>query len=300
MLSVLIFTLLCSSCTEQKDDILEAEVPLTETHTFTQEELEEIGTGFIEQAKQSTDPPICWIHLYATEDVIAPSPPENAHLEMFAELSEHRQQFHGNVIDDNFRILRHLTATQNYIKYLQDTFPKADTFETLSDFWKIPDGATVQDSDVFTGILENPTNEQLEYISHHVLTLKCTHQALIYLFSVGCRNGQDPSQQGEPGFVTENKQVIIGRLDGYNLHWLFNLAQQKSETLIERYHTLAKDAIDADKQKIRGFFNEYGVNNGLIWLAIQEPDITGMFLSNFRDPFLFQSWVNLSEDTDGE
>lgn len=50
--------------------------------------------------------------------------------------------------------------------------------------------------------------------------------------------------------------------------------------------------VKRDKKKIRGFFNTYSADEGLILLALQEPDLTGLILWYAFDEAMFIAWLN--------
>ena len=81
--------------------------------------------------------------------------------------------FKGNVLEDNFKILRKLTASQIYKAYLANTFPRDESFETLDEFWKVPPPPTEDFLRLFEGILENPADEQIAFIYRAMLAYKC-------------------------------------------------------------------------------------------------------------------------------
>lgn len=260
-----------------------------ETYAFTAAEFHTHINYAVEKARFSDEPPACWIYLYADSDTVPPPIPEPIHAEMFEELLQLRQQFQGNVLEDNFKILRQLTASQIYKAYLANTFPRDESFETLDEFWKVPPPPTEDFLRLFEGILENPADEQIAFIYRAMLAYKCFYSTDITARKCGGSVGLGLANL--PDAVVQNREELHRRNRGQD-RWLIDLGAKKYGVFNERYRNFAEDAIHADKRKIRGFFNEYGVNDGLIWLAIQEPELTGFFLSNFRDEAVFQGWVN--------
>lgn len=285
-------------CSDMQDDkLLTPDEPSVEvvsktngeTYTLTEAEFRTQINYAVENTRFSDEPPACWIYLYAENDIVPPPIPEPIHSEMFEELLQLRRQFRGNVLEDNFKILRQLTDTQIYKAYLVNMFPRDEPFETLDEFWKVPPLLTEDFLRLFEGIIENPDDEQIAFIYRAMLAYKCFY--LRDITSLKCGEGENLNLANLPDYVVQNREDLHRRNRGHD-RWIIELGAKKYDIFNERYRNFAEDAIHADKRKIRGFFNEYGVNNGLIWLAIQNPDLTGLFLSNFRDEIVFQGWVN--------
>ena len=275
------------SCTEQP-----------KTYTITDEELEALNDSFtyeIENARFSDESPPCWIHLYAESDIIPPPDPEPIHKEMFAGFSQLRQQFSGNVLENNFQILRNLTNSQSYIVYLIKAFPRDASFKTLDEFWKEQPPPTERLLPLFDGLLENPNDKQIAYAHFGILSWQCiTIDSLMapgfagkcetYPISIDTHPKTSTAVENTAHFG--HRQLLLNLVP--DEHW----ENHRVNILQKRYQKSAEVTLDLNRKKIQGFFNEYGVNNGLIWLAIQEPDLTGFILSNFSNEKVFQGWVN--------
>lgn len=245
--------------------------------------------------REESDDQKRWTPLYDEENVIIPPLPEVKHTNLFAELSQLRQQFPGNLLDDNFQILRNLTSSQNYIAYLTKTITRDKHFETLEEFWKLQLPDTNQIRLLFDGLIENPDAKQITYVHFGILARQCsTLDTLI--------NQSLQGKCGENSFSTNRSLKLSPALQNtiYFGHQqsLWDLAPGEEwsdpwiKNLQDRYQRYADKTVHINSKKIRGFFSEYGVNNGLLWLAIQDPDLIGFVLSNFSNENVFQCWID--------
>lgn len=71
--------------------------------------------------------------------------------------------------------------------------------------------------------------------------------------------------------------------------------RKKFITFEDAYQNLAKKNSENRKKRIQELFRKHGQDDGLLWLAIEEPRTFGLILNTFVDPlttddFLF--WVN--------
>ncbi len=245
--------------------------------------------------REESDDQKRWNHIYDEENVIILPLPEVTHTKLFAELSQLRQQFPGNLLDENFHILRILTSSQNYISYLTKTITRDKHFETLEEFWKLQPPDTNQIRLLFDGLLENPDAEQITYVHFGILSWQCNtldtliNQNLqskcgINPFSTNLRFKLSPALQNSIYFGYHQNLWDLAPGEKWGEPWI--------EDLQNRYQRYAEKTVHINSKKIRGFFSVYGVNNGLLWLAIQDPDLVGFVLSNFTNEDLFQCWIN--------
>lgn len=235
------------------------------------------------------------IHVYDQENVITPPHPEVIHTSYYAELSQLRQQFQGNLFDDNFIILRFLTSSQNYIAYLNKTFSRDKHHDTLDEFWKLQPPDTNQIRLLFDELVENPNDKQITFVHYGILAMQCsTLDTLITIrlqdkcsvnrFSTKQSLKLSPAHQNTIYFAHHQSLWDLATDEQWGDPWI--------EELQDRYQRYADETVHIYSKKIRGFFSEYGVNNGLLWLAIQDPDLIGFVLSNITDENAFWCWIN--------
>jgi hypothetical protein len=281
------------SCTEKTQDPLTPEK--TETDLRREAEL-------LRLMRLHRNAPECMVKTYPESDIIPPTPPEPIHREKMAELLALRQRYEGTVLEDNFRILRDLIDSEIYKTYLRETFRRMPQFDTLDEFWRmtmmpIP---TETYRPLFDGFLENPEVEDFAYLHQRILEGKGA-LTLYQGLSIFC--ARDPGDPPNIPKIQQPQHLIDGPFIDTPLHeftektlekWIFDngLGENAYNAFEARYTDFIQEASENDKKKIRGFFNTYGVDEGLILLALQAPDLTGLLLWYAFDEAMFIAWVN--------
>ena len=234
------------------------------------------------------------VQIYPAEGVISPPSPEPIHQETFERLSELRALFQGTVFADNFRILRTLVDSQIYRSYLTENFKREHDFETLEAFWRmtLPPIPTEKYRPLFEGFLENPEAADFAYLHRRVLEAKGDSTRHPVLSPP--RPDLTPAQllhhfrPKHPFFGTPLHELTK---DTFR-KWLMQdpVRAQIVERKLEQ--NLIPAEIETDKKRIRGFFNEYGAEAGLIMLAVRDPDLMGLLLWYSIDEAMFIAWIN--------
>ena len=231
---------------------------------------------------------------YDRNDSIPPPSPEAIHVAAFTELSELRQLFQSSLFVDNFRLLRILTDSQNYLVFLSDVSPKNALYQTLDSFWKTQPPPTQEILPLFEGLLENPNEKQIAFVHSQILSWQCS--SLDTFFGLDLANGCGPQYPfpfiPEPSdrehmenaiyFATRQSPLdLLG--DELNVNW--------ADTLRKRHNRYAEETNHIHQKKVRGFFNRYGADTGMLWIAIQEPNLTAFILGNFTHENMLKAWI---------
>ncbi len=234
------------------------------------------------------------VQIYPAEVVISPSPPEAIHQETFEKLWELRELFQDPLFADNFRILRTLVDSQIYRSYLIENFKREPGFETLDAFWRmtLPPIPTEKYRPLFDGFLENLEAADFAYLHRRVLEAK--GDSMIHPVLSPPRPDLTPAQllhhfrPKHPFFGTPLHELTK---DTFR-KWLMqdHVRAQIVERKLEQ--DLIPGEIETDKKRVRGFFNEYGAEAGLIMLAVRDPDLMGLLLWYSIDEAMFIAWIN--------
>ncbi len=282
-----------SSCSEKTQDPLIPE----KTETELRREAELLTLTHLHR-----DAPECQVKTYSESEIIPPTPPEPIHTQKKAELLALRHRYEGTVLEDNFRILRDLIDSEIYKTYLRETFTREPEFQTLDAFWRrtmmpIP---TETYRPLFDGFLQNPQAEDFAYLHQRILEGKGALMLYQGLSIFCARNPGDPLNIPK---IQQPQHLIDGPFRDTPHHaftektlekWIFDNGQGENayNAFEARYTDFIQEDSERDKKKIRGFFNAYGVEEGLILLALQEPDLTGLLLWYTADEAMFIAWVN--------
>ena len=290
------------SCTETQTDLME---PSDDLDNQTDASIETTGTIRSPETVGTfyrPSSPECDILIFGDEedfhydknDSIPPPSPEPIHVAAFTELSELRERFQSSLFADNFRLLRILTDSQNYLAFLSDVSPKNAPYETLDSFWKAQPPPIEEILLLFEGLLEAPNEKQIAFVHSQILSWQCS--SLDDFFGLDLAN--NCGRQYPIPFIPElpdrehmrnaiyfaTRQSPLDLIEGeLALHWV--------DTLTERQKRDAEDTNQAYQKKIRGFFSKYGADTGMLWLAIQEPNLTGFILSNFIHENMLKAWI---------
>ena len=225
---------------------------------------------------------------------IPPPFPQQLHIDAFTELSELRQRFESSLFADNFRLLRILTDSQNYLAFLSEASAINAPYSTLDDFWKTQPPPTEEIIPLFEGILENPSEKQIAFIHSQALSSQCFF--FDAFFNVD--NAKNCNSAYPFPFIPEvtDRAYIINAVYFASRHEIMDLIggdwnHDWTDPLFDRRKRYAEDTNHIYQKKIRGFFNTYGADTGMLWLAIQEPAITGFILGNFTHENMLKAWI---------
>ena len=170
------------SCTETQTDLME---PSDDLDNQTNASIETTGTIRSPETVGTfyrPSSPECDILIFGDEedfhydknDSIPPPSPEPIHVAAFTELSELRERFQSSLFADNFRLLRILTDSQNYLAFLSDVSPKNAPYETLDSFWKAQPPPIEEILLLFEGLLEAPNEKQIAFVHSQILSWQCS------------------------------------------------------------------------------------------------------------------------------
>jgi hypothetical protein len=281
------------SCTEKTQDPLRPEK--TETELRREAEL-------LKLTRLHRNAPECQVKPYSESEITPPTPPEPIHIEKMAELLALRHRDEGTVLEDNFRMLRDLIDSEIYKTYLRENFTRDPQFQTLDEFWRMTRMPIPTETyrPLFDGFLENPQAEDFAYLHQRILEGKGA-LTLYQGLSIFC--ARDPGDPPNIPKIQQPQHLIDGPFRDTPLHaftektlekWIFDNGHGENayNAFEARYTDFIQETSENDKKKIRGFFNTYGVDEGLILLALQEPDLTGLLLWYSVDEAMFIAWVN--------
>lgn len=285
--------LLVLGCTETPQETVHPETSETPPVSVVEMETDPLLTD-VPMERPHIDMSKYQVQIYTVDAVILPPPVEPIHRETFEKLWELQELFQGTVLADNFRILRILVDSQIYRSYLTQNFNREPDFETLDTFWRmtLPPIPTEKYRPLFEGFLENPQAEDFAYLHRRVLEGK--GDSTIHPVLSPPRPDLAPAQllhhfrPKHPFFATPLHELTKDTVRKWLMH------DEKGFKMLEK--TLEQNIILAeienDKKRVRGFFNEYGADAGLVMLALQDPDLMGLILWYSIDEAMFMAWVN--------
>ena len=197
--------------------------------------------------------------------------------------SQLKTEFGRNLLDDNFKILRSLTHSKVYLGYLERVFPADEPFQTFDDFISM----TPPPAEWYRSFLEKyfqDINED-DIVAADTLIDKLLH-------------GNFLAYQGRNRLVVFSNRAAAWQLPIVK-EWIelrFEVKKgpidaQKFNNFTKGAQTLTKKIDSKQAQLVQNYFDEYGENEGVIWLALHEPLLLGRLLTHFTNAKVFRKWV---------
>lgn len=231
---------------------------------------------------------------------------QSKRLEVFVEL---RRIFPSSILDENFETLKQVTNSQVYLDYLKSEFPTDESFETLEEFINVAPPPVERYQDFLNKHLENVT--EADFLGIHQLTLLERRSNMMSLAAKETGNdkySRAATQLFSFMFLADHLRRRLETVDSTTI-WSFPLRRDHAKLLWESRFREADDAAQdrfiglsmqftAETEKmdtdwIQVKFETHGQDEGLLWIAIENPVLIGEILTNFPPPRteLFLSWV---------
>lgn len=220
-----------------------------------------------------------------TESVVTPDAVPIANLEerTFSRLSA---AYPRPLSDESFKTFRALANSEIYLEFLSRAFKPAKPFQTFDELLDtVPPDNENQIRLILKQHLEHIVAEDEDIVDlHKVVVFQQILHIRIRLIIL--KNFPDPIFDHIPLFplhLQETRDRVYGsdRVQGW-FRWLKN---EQVHAFVDAYVAFAKADNDAGRKKLQELFDQHGQDNGLIWLAIQEPTIFWVILNTFTEPF---------------
>lgn len=226
--------------------------------------------------------------------------------EVFAELC---RMFPGPILDENFKILKQVTRSKVYLDYLKSEFPTDEPFETLEAFINVAPPPVERYRDFLNKHFENVT--EADFLGIHQLTMLERRANMMLLSSKETGNakyGRASSQLSSFKLLPDHLRRSLETIDPTTI-WSFRLKRDHARLLWEsRFREADKaerlrfinlrgqfvlETEKADTDWIQAKFETHGQDEGLLWIAVENPILIGEIIANFPPPRteLFLTWV---------
>lgn len=229
---------------------------------------------------------------------------QSRRLKVFVEL---RRMFPNSILDEDFSTLKQVTGSKVYLDYLKSEFPTDEPFETLEVFINVAPPPVERYRDFLNKHFENLT--KADFLGMHQLTLLERRQNMMKLASWKTKNerySRAASQLSAFGLMPDHLRQKLETIDPSTL-WSFRLRRDHARrwwrsrfpNYAEKYKFIlsvkqfAVETEKADTDWIQTRFETHGKDEGLLWIAIENPVLIGEIITNFPPPhaYLFLSWV---------
>ena len=212
------------------------------------------------------------------ESVASKSTPEST----FAKL---RQEFPNEILNKDFNTLKKVADSKAYLDFLVQTYPTEFPFETLAEFLLGAPPDTERYEPFLKEFIEVLTEEDVTNIHRMFLTYRHLNAKMHQMT-------HDGDILGTANLVFKRVEVV--QKDPIKTWMADRLADLDQEALLKFFTDFENFVIEtekADTRKVQELFETYGKEEGLLWLVILEPALTGQILNDFTDTEVFLKWV---------
>ncbi len=206
--------------------------------------------------------------------------------EIFSKL---RGLFQTPMLSGDLQKLQDLTENESYLDFLSQEYPAEGPFQTFDAFLETAPPDSQRYLPFLKKFIEHPTVEDitiLHQITHGYRNANATQHHIL----------NDPNAVALLHTVLEKKTAVME--DKKVQKWFERHFQVQEIPVLEFLKTvilpIENFVIETEKEdarRIQDLFNEHGRDDGTIWLAIEEPVLTGEIINNFTDAEVFLAWV---------
>lgn len=188
----------------------------------------------------------------------------------------------GDILDEDFRMLRRLVTSKAYLDFLRHNHPVEDKYQTFDEFWEIAALDPSQYRPFLKRHLEKPTEEDITNV---------------HLFVVHDRHVMTREYHGENPERFQDKWVKLVRGPGMDIalrHFVDDdgrVNQFDLGLLLVEITLYVKEIEQADAARAQQLLNKHGEQDALIWIALEDPVLIGYILKDFTDVQVFLKWM---------
>ncbi len=238
--------------------------------------------------------------------------PENAHrtLQETAAFDKLKRKFPGKLLDKDLKTLRELSESSEYLQFLSEVHPP-EYLGYLKDSEK--DGPPFTTFKQFAKTALPPRARYFKFFQEQLFypnpeDIQVEDLAYIHLIATGHWATEAKKRSGTT-FI-RNRPDISGVLSQPNgIKWLAQkgiIAAEKEKLLpsdwtfiISVFMHLVSVVIenqDEDIRWIKTLFEEHGEDDGILWMAVQDPFLFDRICYVFHDPNVFLKWIDGATD----
>lgn len=197
--------------------------------------------------------------------------------------SKLRAAFPGPLLDDNLKTLQTLANSDIYLEFLSRVSEQVKPFQTFDAFLDtVPPDAEKKTRPFFKQYLTHLVINDEDIASFHKLAAIIQSTVIFMNLDLGTI----------PRHMLEAEARAIENAP----LWRWN--PSFPSTFWDDLGAFVEDANETARKEIQNTLHEHGQDEGLIWIAIQEPRILGVILNTFIDPLTpadFLRWMVLEK-----
>ena len=189
----------------------------------------------------------------------------------------------GNILDEDFRMLRRLVASKTYLDFLRRNHPIEDRYQTFDQFWKLAASHPSRYMPFLKAQLEKPDEEDA---------------ANAHLFAAHYRYVITREYHGENRDMFQDRWLKL--IEGAGLDIGFKHFVDDDRNVLNVLHlgfffaelNLYVEKTDrADAARAQELLGKHGEQDALIWIALKDPVLIGYILKDFTDTQVLLKWM---------
>ena len=221
-----------------------------------------------------------------TESVSTSSPVPVANLEERT-FSKLRAAFPGPLLGQDFKTLRALANSDTYIAFLSRVFKPVKPFQNFDEFLEtVPPDAEKKIRPILKKHLAHLAINDQDIAGFYEFVI--IEQSIAILINLNFRFQLMPQR------IKEAEERAVKNLPLFRWFPPKDFDPHIRQAFWKDYRKFVKDANETARKKTQNTLHEHGQDEGLIWLAIQEPRILGIILNTFIEPVTpadFLRWI---------
>ena len=197
-----------------------------------------------------------------------------------------KEAFAGEMLDKGFTTLQELSKSEKYLAYLGEAHPDVPRFEAFAAFREQGLPPKERYFPFFEASFNFKKVEDITSTDHIAVHILATSFWKSEVRKLHGEDFEDPTVFLDPDvelWLKERDMDIMGRED-------FTSFQSVLLKLLS-LRILVGANQKADATLVKKYFQRDGENNGLLWLAIQDPILFGRILDGFTDIEIFRKWA---------
>ncbi len=221
----------------------------------------------------------------SVEKVIAePIPPKPTPEDTFAKL---KMLFPKPIFDGDFTVMGKVTASKTYLDFLTQEYRMAKPFKTLADYLDVAKPDPERYKPFLKESIGKSNEEDIAIIHQLTLEYRCANVMLYQMI----HDGNEENVLKAILAVLEKKLSVLDEAPvkaWMEIHLPNQGQAKKFFAALEHFvtETEKKDALFIQEQ-----FEQYGKDDGLLWLAVHNPALTAEILNNFTNTNVFLGWT---------
>lgn len=203
--------------------------------------------------------------------------------------SKLRAAFPGPLLDENLKTLQVLANSDTYIEFLSRVFKPVKPFQNFDEFLEtVPPDAEKKIRPILKKHLAHLAINDQDIAGFYEFAI--TEQSIAILINLNFRFHLHLIPQR----LIEANARAVKNLPLFRWFPPKDFDPHIRQAFWKDYRKFVKDANETAREKTQNTLHEHGQDEGLIWLAIQEPRILGIIVNTFIEPVTpadFLRWI---------